>query len=150
RERAAQLDEEWGGAFAGDARPLGVRKAWARRTRHLWTHGACRFVMAATRSIVGSEFPGLRPPGVPLGACAAEAVHRECCVMNVRVDELKTLPLRQRLQLVEDLWDSIAKELDKAPVSSEVQAEMNRRREAYLRDPSSARDWEDIRRRLEK
>ena len=70
--------------------------------------------------------------------------------MNVRVEDLKSLPLQQRIQLVEDLWDSIAAELEKQPVSEELKAEMNRRREEYLRNPSSAVDWEEIRRRLEK
>jgi putative addiction module component (TIGR02574 family) len=70
--------------------------------------------------------------------------------MNVRVDDLKMLPLRQRLQLVEDLWDSIAADLVHKPISKELQAEMNRRREEYVRDPASAVDWDVIRRRHEK
>ena len=70
--------------------------------------------------------------------------------MNVRVEDLKSLPLKERLRLVEDLWDSIAEELQKAPVSPELQAEMERRRDAYLRDPNSAEDWDVVRRRLEK
>ena len=70
--------------------------------------------------------------------------------MNVRVDDLKALPLSQRIKLVEDLWDSIAAELDKMPVSDDIKAEMRRRREEYVRDPSTAVDWDDVRRRLEK
>ena len=70
--------------------------------------------------------------------------------MNVRVDDLKALPLSQRIKLVEDLWDSIAAELDKKPVPDDVKAEMRRRREEYVRDPSTAVDWDDVRRRLEK
>ena len=70
--------------------------------------------------------------------------------MNVRVDDLKSLPLSQRIKLVEDLWDSIAAELDKKPVPDDIKAEMRRRREEYVRDPSTAVDWDDVRRRLEK
>jgi len=70
--------------------------------------------------------------------------------MNVRIEDLKSLPLTDRLRLVEDLWDSIAEVLQKAPVSTELQAEMERRRQAYLRDPKSAEDWDVVRRRLEK
>lgn len=70
--------------------------------------------------------------------------------MNVRVDDLKSLPLSQRIKLVADLWDSIAAELDKEPVPDDVKAEMRRRREEYVRDPSTAVDWDDVRRRLEK
>jgi len=35
--------------------------------------------------------------------------------MNVRLEDLKHLPLAQRVQLVEDLWDSIAAELESMP-----------------------------------
>ena len=69
--------------------------------------------------------------------------------MNVRVEDLESLPLEQRLKLVEDLWDSIAAELDRSPLSDELKAEMRRRRADYVRDPSSAVDWDVVRLRLE-
>ena len=70
--------------------------------------------------------------------------------MNVRVDDLKALPLKQRIRLVEDLWDSIAADLDKRPVPEDIKAEMRRRRQEYIQDPSTAVDWDVARRRLEK
>lgn len=70
--------------------------------------------------------------------------------MNLRVDELKSLPLKERLKLVSHLWDSIVAELDRLPVPEDVKAEMRRRREEYVRDPSTAVDWDVVRRRLEK
>jgi len=70
--------------------------------------------------------------------------------MNIRVDDLKALPLDQRIRLVEDLWDSIAAELDKRPVPDDIKAEMRRRREEYVRDPASGVDWDSARRRIEK
>ena len=69
--------------------------------------------------------------------------------MNVRLEELTHLPLRERLRLVGDLWDSIASELEKLPVSPELQVEMERRRVEYLKDPSTGVDWDVLRRRLE-
>ena len=74
----------------------------------------------------------------------------ESATMNVRLEDLATLPLQQRIKLVEDLWDSIAAELEKTPVPEDVKAEVRRRREEYVRDPSSAVDWDVVRRRLEK
>jgi putative addiction module component (TIGR02574 family) len=70
--------------------------------------------------------------------------------MNVRLEDLAALPLQQRIKLVEDLWDSIAAELEKNPVPEDVKAEVRRRREEFVRDPSSAVDWDAVRRRLEK
>ena len=70
--------------------------------------------------------------------------------MNVRVEDLKALPLTQRIKLVEDLWDSIAGELEKQPASDDLKAEMCRRREEYVKDLSTAVDSDATRRRLEK
>jgi putative addiction module component (TIGR02574 family) len=75
---------------------------------------------------------------------------QEPAFMNVRVDDLKALPLEQRIKLVEDLWDSIAADLEKQPVSEDVKSEMRRRRDEYVKDPSTAVDWEKTRDRLGK
>jgi putative addiction module component (TIGR02574 family) len=69
--------------------------------------------------------------------------------MNPRVEDLKALPLQERIKLVEDLWDSIAAELERRPVPDDVKEEMRRRREEYIKDPSTGVDWEATRRRLE-
>jgi len=79
-----------------------------------------------------------------------QVADRESATMNVRLEDLAALPLQQRIKLVEDLWNSIAAELEKSPVSEDVKAEIRRRREEYVRDPSCAVDWDVVRRRLEK
>lgn len=65
-------------------------------------------------------------------------------------DRLRTLPIPDRLQLVEDLWDTIAAESpDEAlPVSPELQAELDRRLAAHHADPSSARPWDEVRAKI--
>ena len=68
--------------------------------------------------------------------------------MNVRLEDLKHLPLAERLQLVEDLWDSIAAELESVPLSDSLKEEMDRRLEEYLEDPSSAVPYEEVKRRM--
>jgi len=63
-------------------------------------------------------------------------------------DYLK-LPLSDRIQLVEDLWDSIAEEAsDTFSLSPEQKAELSRRLAAHKADPSSAVSWEHVRRKL--
>ena len=68
--------------------------------------------------------------------------------MSSRLEDLEHLPISERLQLVEDLWDSIAGELESAPLPESLKVEMNRRMEAYLKDPSASLSLEEVRRRM--
>ena len=61
--------------------------------------------------------------------------------------ELMKLTPAERIELVQDLWDSIAQH-DLPPLSSEEAAELDRRYAEHLRDPSSALEWEDVKARL--
>jgi putative addiction module component (TIGR02574 family) len=47
----------------------------------------------------------------------------------------------ERLQLVEDLWDSIAEEEGQLPVPEWQREELRRRKERFQRHPSSGRTW---------
>lgn len=65
------------------------------------------------------------------------------------ISALFKLSVAERLQLVEDLWDSIAAESEKLPpLSAEQCAEIDRRIAEHERDPSSAMDWDTVRERL--
>ena len=65
----------------------------------------------------------------------------------VDLDKLRQLPISERLQLVEDLWDTIAEDApDEAlPLSPELAAELDRRLAEYEADPKAARPWAEIR-----
>ncbi len=65
----------------------------------------------------------------------------------VDLDELRRLPVADRLQLVEDLWDSIAAEApDEAlPLTPELAAELDRRLAEHRADPAAARPWPEVR-----
>jgi len=56
---------------------------------------------------------------------------------------LKNLPIPERIQLVEDLWDSIAHDQSSVPVSTEQRAELDRRLDRYEADPDSGRNAEE-------
>lgn len=66
------------------------------------------------------------------------------------IESLRSLPLAERLQLVEDLWDSIAVETPTPdiPISPALAAELDRR----LRDLDEGREsslpWEHVRDRI--
>jgi len=66
------------------------------------------------------------------------------------LEELRRLPVDQRIQLVEDLWDTIADDTlgESIAVSPELAAELERRLQEYRSDPESARPVEDVLARL--
>lgn len=53
----------------------------------------------------------------------------------------------ERLQLVEDLWDSIAQEAGVQPLSELKQDELRRRKELFDQNPESGLTWEEVKRR---
>ena len=61
--------------------------------------------------------------------------------------ELMELNAAERIQLAEDLWDSIAPE-DLPPLTAEQQQEIDRRLAEHAHDPSRASSWEEVRARL--
>ncbi len=63
---------------------------------------------------------------------------------------LRRLTVAERIQLVEDLWDSIAEDdPDGAfPVTPELARELDRRLAEHDRDPSAAENWASVRRRI--
>ena len=61
--------------------------------------------------------------------------------------ELMELTPEERIQLAEDLWDSIAAD-EMPPLTDEQMEEMDRRFAEHERDPSSALPWEDVRKWL--
>ncbi|HEY0761105.1 MAG TPA: addiction module protein [Pyrinomonadaceae bacterium] len=67
--------------------------------------------------------------------------------MNTEFEPLFKLSRAERLQLVEDLWDSIVQEDAEMAVSEEKRAELRRRKERFLQRPSSGRTWEQVKQR---
>jgi len=65
------------------------------------------------------------------------------------VAELLKLSPAERIELAEELWDSVAANPEKLPpLSDEQRAEIERRIETYKRDTSIAVSWDDVRARL--
>ncbi len=69
--------------------------------------------------------------------------------MNDLLAELFKLSPAERIQLAEDLWDSVAaRPSDLEPLSQTQRAEIERRLSDHRKDPSSAVAWDDLRIRL--
>jgi putative addiction module component (TIGR02574 family) len=66
------------------------------------------------------------------------------------LETLRRLPVDERIQIVEDLWDTIAEDTEAAEfeLSPELAAELDRRLDEYRADPSSARPAEEVLARL--
>jgi putative addiction module component (TIGR02574 family) len=65
-------------------------------------------------------------------------------------DELLKLSTAERLELVEELWDSIAAEREREPfpLSDEQRDELDRRLRELDEHPNRARPWSEVRERL--
>ena len=69
--------------------------------------------------------------------------------MTISFDEILRLSVPERVQLVEDIWDSIAVSPESLPITDAQRQELDRRLDAYARNPSELRSWDEVRSRLE-
>ena len=66
------------------------------------------------------------------------------------LDAAKALPLPQRIELAEALWDNIADSGYEPPVTATQAAELDRRLAEHRRNPQDAIPWEQVKAELEK
>ena len=68
--------------------------------------------------------------------------------MNTSVAEILELSVSDRLQIVGDIWDSIAADSKSLEISDELRYELDRRLEAYDSDPKAGVTWDELDKRL--
>jgi putative addiction module component (TIGR02574 family) len=61
---------------------------------------------------------------------------------------ISELTVAERIQLAEDLWDSILDKQDEIHLDSAQQQELDRRLERYQQDPNAGSSWEVVKERL--
>ena len=66
----------------------------------------------------------------------------------VTIADLLELSVAERIQLVEDLWDSIAAVPEALPLTDAQREELDRRLDAYHRDPTAGSPGDDVRQRV--
>ena len=64
------------------------------------------------------------------------------------IDELKSLPISERLDLVELLWDSIAADSDSIPLTDAQALLIDERLVSHRRDPLAGIAWDTLRTEL--
>ncbi|MEK7698799.1 MAG: addiction module protein [Planctomycetota bacterium] len=58
------------------------------------------------------------------------------------------LSIPERIQLVEDIWDTITNETDAVELSEEEKRIIDERLEAYHKNPDLGSPWEDVYKRI--
>ena len=69
-------------------------------------------------------------------------------MVKAQYAELLDLEVAEKLQLLEDLWDSIAANPEAVPVHKWQEKELARRDAKLRKSPESAIAWEEARRRI--
>lgn len=64
------------------------------------------------------------------------------------LEQIRRLSVAERLELVEEVWDSIAAELDALPVPESHRRELARRRQDHRERPEDVIPWEEVRAQL--
>ena len=64
--------------------------------------------------------------------------------------DVLTLSVSERIQLVEDIWDSISEVPDGVPLTERQKAEIDRRLDAYHLNPNAGSPWGVVRERIRK
>ena len=59
-----------------------------------------------------------------------------------------TLSLPERIELVQDIWDSVAEHPEAVEVTEAQKAELDRRKANLARDPGSALSWDEVKRKI--
>jgi putative addiction module component (TIGR02574 family) len=64
--------------------------------------------------------------------------------------KLSELSVAERIQLAEDLWDSVAADTGELPLTDAQRAELELRLADFERDAGSGEPWEVVRERIQK
>lgn len=59
-----------------------------------------------------------------------------------------SLSVPERIILVEDIWDSVSEVPDAVILTEEQKSELDRRLDAYHKNPSEGSPWNDVRERI--
>jgi putative addiction module component (TIGR02574 family) len=71
-------------------------------------------------------------------------------ILNPKViAEIKSLNIQKKLEIVEDIWQSIFKSGEKLPVSTAHKKDLDERLKNYKTNPDEESSWEDVKKRIE-
>jgi putative addiction module component (TIGR02574 family) len=65
-----------------------------------------------------------------------------------QLDEILKLSISERIQLAEDIWDSIAAEHEAISLTESQKEELDQRLENYNNNPSEGSSWDEVKQRI--
>jgi len=68
--------------------------------------------------------------------------------MSLKTADILELSVAERIQMVEDIWDSIAAVPEAVPLNEDQKKELDRRLVAYHQSPDTGSPWLEVRERL--
>ena len=69
-------------------------------------------------------------------------------MMKLARTDVLSLSVSERIQLVEDIWDTIAEVPEQVGLTENQKAELDRRLDAYHRNPDEGSPWGAVRERI--
>ena len=69
--------------------------------------------------------------------------------MAPSLTDIQQLSVAERIQLVEDIWDTIAATPEQVPLTPAQRDELDRRLEAYRNRPPSGASWQEVKSRIQ-
>ncbi len=67
---------------------------------------------------------------------------------TLSMSDVLALSVPERVKLVQAIWDSIEAVPEAVPVTEEERAELDRRLDAYYRDPDAGSPWSEVKARI--
>jgi putative addiction module component (TIGR02574 family) len=67
---------------------------------------------------------------------------------RISVSDVAEFSVAERIQFVEDVWDSIAELPDQVELPEDVKKELDKRLESYHKSPNSGSPWEEVKQRI--
>lgn len=71
-------------------------------------------------------------------------------IMSTQLSDILQLSIAERIQLVEDIWDSIAAFPEALPLTEAQKQELDRRLEAYAQNPNDGISWDELKEKVRK
>ena len=68
--------------------------------------------------------------------------------MSTQLSEILEMSVAERIQLVEDIWDSIAAVPETLPLTDDQRQELDRRLALHTQNPNEGIPWDELKERL--
>ena len=70
--------------------------------------------------------------------------------MSTQISDILQLTVAERIQLAEDIWDSVAAFPESVPLTDAQKEELDRRLQAHAQNPNEGISWDELKEKLRK